>query len=126
MRFVTAPSFVCASNLFTEACSPATAYRLVAAYLDLALSLLSAERAAYLAAVEDDESEGDWVGEEEEEGGEESRRSPLLACLTFCFELLLKAGGDGADVIMSRLMQGSPNGKTGVFWLGEWYFRHSS
>ncbi len=47
----------------------------------------------------------------------------LLACLTFCFEFLLEAGGSGnrtaSNPIIPRLMQGSPSGRTGIFCLGK-------
>uniref|UniRef100_A0A0R3TQB4 NopRA1 domain-containing protein n=1 Tax=Rodentolepis nana TaxID=102285 RepID=A0A0R3TQB4_RODNA len=92
---------------------PSTAFSLVSSYLDLALQLLSAEKAAFFA-----DTESYFVGGEEEEGLKVvgAGHSPLLACLVFCYQFLVEAGGSslrGFNII-PRLASGAPCPKTGM------------
>lgn len=96
--------------------APSTAYRLVSAYLDLALSLLAAEKTAFFADAGSHFSES----EEEESFARDDPSSPLLACLVFCFEFLIEAGGSPSRriSIIPRLIAGLPDSRTWVSSLG--------
>ncbi len=117
MRFIAPPL---TGSTWNAEVDPSNAYRLVGAFLDLALGLLAAEKAAYFANSDNDSSSSETLDDDDLDG---EGRSPLLACLTFCFEFLLEAGGSGnrtaSNPIIPRLMQGSPSGKTGIFCLGK-------
>uniref|UniRef100_A0A0R3SDM4 Nucleoporin NUP188-like protein n=2 Tax=Hymenolepis diminuta TaxID=6216 RepID=A0A0R3SDM4_HYMDI len=92
---------------------PSTAFSLVSSYLDLALQFLSAEKVAFFADAES------YFSESEEEGAFKAAgegHSPLLACLIFCYQLLVEAGGSPSRRfnIIPRLAAGAPCSKTGV------------
>ena len=104
------------ASFWTTEVSPSTAYSLVSAYLDLALALLAAEKAAFLSDAES------CFSEDYEEQPDES---PLLACLIFCYELLVEAGevgGSGANLrgfnIISKLAITSSDSKSRILHLG--------
>uniref|UniRef100_A0A5K3FJE9 BEACH domain-containing protein n=1 Tax=Mesocestoides corti TaxID=53468 RepID=A0A5K3FJE9_MESCO len=115
LRFVALSSSSTTPSWMTAEASASTAYRLVSSYLDLALSLLSAEKTAFFSdsdSFSSDVLEEDLVGDE--------TRSPLLACLVFCFEFLIEAGGsNGASgfAIIPKLLQGSPDRGIGILCL---------
>ncbi|VDM35191.1 unnamed protein product [Hydatigera taeniaeformis] len=92
---------------------PTTAYRLLSAYLDMSLGLLSAEKAALFAGMES------WFTENlEEESMVDGCHSPLLACLIFCYDLLAEVGGgDSHKFIIPKLLMGSPDTKLGILHL---------
>lgn len=95
--------------------SPTTAYRLLSAYLDMSLGLLSAEKAAFFAGMDS------WFTETLEEGAlVGDNHSPLLACLVFCYDLLVEVGGgDSRRSIIPKLLVGSPDAKSGILHLGK-------
>ena len=104
------------ASLWTADISPSTAYSLISVYLDLALALLAAEKAAFLSDAESCFSDG---------FDEESNASPLAACLFFCYELLVEAGGIGGSRtnlrclnIIWKLVTGSSDCKSHILHLG--------
>ncbi|KAH9281050.1 hypothetical protein ECG_07401 [Echinococcus granulosus] len=101
------------ASLWPAEISPSTTYRLFSVYLDLALDLLSAEKAAFFAGMES------WFTETlEEEAMIGENHSPLLACLVFCYDLLVEVGsGDSRGFITPKLLAGSPNTKSGILRL---------
>ncbi|KAL5105586.1 hypothetical protein TcWFU_009681 [Taenia crassiceps] len=101
------------TSLWTTEVSPATAYRLLSVYLDMSLGLLSAEKAAFFAGMES------WFAETLEEGAMVGdSQSPLLACLVFCYDLLLEVGGDDSRrFIIPKLLIGSLDIKPGILHL---------
>ncbi|KAM7542768.1 hypothetical protein Aperf_G00000000453 [Anoplocephala perfoliata] len=94
--------------------APSMAYRLVSSYLDLALSLLSAEKTVFFA-----DAESHFSKNEEEESLARDSHNPLLAYLVFCYEFLIEAGGSPSRRlnIVSHLIAGSPDCGTGALSL---------
>ncbi|KAL5963770.1 hypothetical protein TSMEX_008502 [Taenia solium] len=101
------------TSLWTAEVSPTTAYRLLSTYLDMSLDLLSAEKAALFAGMES------WFTDTlEEEAMVGDNHSPLLACLVFCYDLLVEVGGgDSRRFIIPKLLMGSPDTKSGILQL---------
>ncbi|VDK36546.1 unnamed protein product [Taenia asiatica] len=101
------------TSLRTAEISPTTAYRLLSTYLDMSLGLLSAEKAALFAGMES------WFTDTlEEEAMVGDNHSPLLACLVFCYDLLVEVGGgDSRRFIIPKLLMGSSDTKSGILQL---------